>query len=93
MDNGQAEQLVVLALQKKNVELMGFHCHIGSQIFEPAPFCDATVLMLRFIAKIRDRHGCCAGYLNLGGGMAVPYVKEQLKINYTENIRLIGQTV
>ena len=93
VDNGQAEQLVVLALQKKNVELMGFHCHIGSQIFEPAPFCDATVLMLRFIAKIRDRHGFCAGYLNLGGGMAVPYVKEQRKINYTENIRLIGQTV
>ena len=93
IETGQAEELVVMALGKANVEVCGYHCHIGSQIFEHDPFCDAAVLMLKFIAQIRAKHGYMPQYLNLGGGMGVPYVESDPKIDYTANIASIGKLI
>ena len=93
IETGQAEELVVQALGKANVELCGYHCHIGSQIFDHAPFCDGAVLMLEFLAHIRDVHGFSAKILNLGGGMAVPYTQKDPAIDYRANIRSIGALI
>jgi diaminopimelate decarboxylase len=80
-------------LQKKNIELCGFHCHIGSQIFEYEPFCDAAVIMLKFIAQMKGQYGYEAAELNLGGGMGVPYLAEHPQIDYAANIKGIGELV
>lgn len=93
IETGQAEELILKALAMDNVELSGYHCHIGSQIFDTAPFCDAAVLMLEFIADFQDKHGYRPGILNLGGGMGVPYVASDPTIDYTANIRDIGQQI
>ena len=93
IETGQAEELVLRALSKPNVELMGYHCHIGSQIFDHAPFCDAAALMLQFVADMKEKHGFSAPVLNLGGGMAVPYTADDPAISYTENIRSIGALI
>lgn len=93
IENGQAQRLILQALSCKNVELMGYHCHIGSQIFDHAPFCEAAVMMLSFLAEIRNKHGFCAPVLNLGGGMGVPYTKDEPAIDYGANIRKVGQLV
>ena len=93
IETGQAEQLILHALKKKNVLPMGYHCHIGSQIFEDTPFCDAAVMMLRFAADIWKKHGFRPKYLNLGGGMGVPYVKEHSAVDYAGNIQKIGTLV
>ena len=93
IENGQAEDLILRALSKKNVQLVGYHCHIGSQIFDHTPFCDAAVIMLRFMADIKAKHGFCPPFLNLGGGMAVPYTKNDPSIDYAENIRNIGKLI
>ena len=93
IETGQAEELILRALSKENVEVMGYHCHIGSQIFDHAPFCDAAVLMLKFVAEIKAKHGYSAPILNLGGGMGVPYVTADGTIDYTANIRAIGKLI
>ena len=93
IETGQAEELVLMALGKQNVELTGYHCHIGSQIFEHDPFCDAAVLMLQFIAEIKAKHGYMPTYLNLGGGMGVPYTANDPKISYKTNIASIGALI
>ena len=93
IETGQAEELVVRALSKQNVDLLGYHCHIGSQIFDHTPFCDAAILMLQFLADMRDRHGFCAPVLNLGGGMGVPYTDTDPVIDYKANIEKIGKLV
>ena len=93
IETGQAEELVVYALSLPNVELRGYHCHIGSQIFDHAPFCDAAVMMLEFLADIKARHGFSAPVLNLGGGMAVPYTNRDGSISYAVNIRNIGKLI
>ena len=93
IETGQAEQLCQLALNKKNIELKGFHCHIGSQIFDCKPFCDAAVIMIGFIAQMKNKLGFEAEILNLGGGMGVRYVEADPEINYAENIKSISQLI
>ena len=93
IETGQAEELVLRALAKEHVDLQGYHCHIGSQIFEHDPFCDAAVLMLQFAADVKARHGFVPPVLNLGGGMGVPYTKDDPAIDYAANIASIGKLV
>jgi len=93
VETGQAEALALQAMACANVELEGFHCHIGSQIFDHAPFCEAAVLMLNFFAKMQKEHGCRAGVLNLGGGMGVPYTEKDGPVDYAGNILKVGALV
>lgn len=93
IETGQAESLILRALEKESVELCGYHCHIGSQIFDHAPFCDAAVLMLKFTAQIREKHGYAPRLLNLGGGMGVPYTDKDPAIDYAANIASIGRLI
>lgn len=81
IETGQAEELIAYALTLGNIALEGYHCHIGSQIFEIEPFCDAADIMLSFTAHIRDTLGFTAGVLNLGGGFGVRYVDSHPEIN------------
>ena len=90
IETGQAEALVKKALSCRNVDLQGCHCHIGSQIFEHEPFCDAAVIMVKFLREMKDRYGFSAKVLNLGGGMAVPYTENDPSISYADNIQHIG---
>lgn len=91
IETGDAEFLVTLALKQPHVNLMGYHCHIGSQIFETQPFLDASDIMLTFIAHMRDHVGYTATELNLGGGMGVRYLEEHPDVDYAKNIREIAE--
>ncbi len=93
IETGQAQEFVGQTLKLKNIELCGFHCHIGSQIFESKPFCDAAVLMLDFIAKMKTRYGFITKILNLGGGLGVRYVEAHPQIDYRARILEIGNLV
>ena len=83
---GQAEEITRLALKQPHIDLAGFHCHIGSQIFDHEPFVDAADAMLRFIALIHAQTGFTPAELNLGGGLGVKYVEGQPEIDYAEVI-------
>ena len=54
---GDAERAVSLAMQTPGLELIGLHCHIGSQIYEPESLADAAAVLIAFAAEMRDRHG------------------------------------
>ena len=55
------------------LELAGFHCHIGSQIFQVDPFRLAAQTMLGFMALVRDKTGFVVSQLNMGGGLGIRY--------------------
>ncbi len=93
IETGQAMEIVRAALLKKNVRLVGLHCHIGSQIFDVQPFADAADIMVRFIADIRKKLGYEIDELNLGGGLGVPYTEYDRRIDYADAIRQIGEIV
>ena len=93
IETGQAFELVEKTLRLSNVELEGFHCHIGSQIFEYDPFADAARIMIGFIRDVKERFGFEPVTLNLGGGMAVRYTEDDPEIDYEANIRDISVVV
>ncbi len=76
LETGEAFEAVKEAVACKNVELYGVHCHIGSQIFDIAPFEEAAKVMLTFIAKIKNELGYEIKGLNLGGGFGIKYLNE-----------------
>ncbi len=90
---GQAKELTTFALSLKNIDLQGFHCHIGSQIFECEPFCDAAEIMIDYMAQVKHELGFTAKILNLGGGMGVRYVETDPQINYAANIKTISEKI
>ena len=93
IETGQAMEITKAALSLENIDLRGFHCHIGSQIFEIEPFCDAADIMVRFIDEVKGETGFEAEYLNLGGGFGVRYVESDPHIDYTDNIRRIAEHI
>ena len=90
IETGQAEEITAYALKLKNIELCGFHCHIGSQIFDAVPFIDAAHIMLEYMIDIRKKYGYTSDILNLGGGFGVPYVEEDGNIDIVNTIKEIG---
>ncbi len=90
---GQAMEYAARAFSLPNIEVTGFHCHIGSQIFDPQPFIDASDIMLDFMAQVRDRLGRTVPVLNLGGGFAVKYVDSDPNFTLDEYIRAIAHNV
>ena len=91
IETGQAMEIVKKALSLNNINLCGFHCHVGSQVFEPQPFTDASEIMLDFIADVRDTLGYTAEILNLGGGLGVRYTEADPEIDYGEKIKEIAE--
>lgn len=57
------------------VELLGFHCHIGSQIFDTEAFYAEIETMMDFIEDVKEKVNFSTRYLNLGGGFGIYYVK------------------
>jgi len=59
----------------KNLELAGLSTHIGSQITETAPFAEAGEKVAKIVAGLREQ-GIALKYLDLGGGLGIPYQEE-----------------
>ena len=56
----------------KNIQPVGLHCHIGSQILDVEPFVRAAEVMVR-IAKELTEMGVQLEFIDLGGGLGIPY--------------------
>jgi diaminopimelate decarboxylase len=67
--------------------LVGLHVHIGSQIFDLQPYCDAIKAVLDFAVELRDAVGFELQELDLGGGWGVAY-SDDAKSASVESIAL-----
>ncbi len=76
LQNGQAEKAVLIAMDAPNIELLGLHSHIGSQIFETTGFKLAGQKMIEKMAEWKETHGFVPKVLNLGGGFGIRYTEE-----------------
>jgi len=73
--DGQAMEAVKEILAEPGLNLIGLHCHIGSQIFELQPYRDAVKVMLAFLKKVWDETGFLFTETDFGGGYGIHYVK------------------
>ncbi len=90
---GQAVEALELTLGLKNVDLVGFHCHVGSQLFDSDVYFRSAEIMLEFMAFAKEKYGYKAEMLDLGGGYGVKYVESDGDIDIADNIRQVGEYV
>lgn len=93
IETGQAEELVLYTLRQPHVELLGFHCHVGSQVFGEDVFERAAVVMLEFIAAMREKHGYTARQLDLGGGYGVRYVESDPYLDVDTKVSQVAAAI
>ena len=93
LENGEAYEIHKLALSMSNIQIDGVHCHIGSQIFDVEPFCEAAKVMIGFIADLYDKLGIKVNILNLGGGFGIKYTATDDPIAPSEYIHKVINVV
>ncbi|MBE6584579.1 MAG: diaminopimelate decarboxylase [Ruminococcaceae bacterium] len=93
IETGQAEQIAKYATELSNIVLYGFHCHVGSQVFDSDVFLRASEIMLDFIALMSKKYGFVTRELDLGGGYGVRYLDSDPEIDIAENIAKVGTHV
>lgn len=93
IETGQAEELARFTLAQPHVELVGFHCHVGSQVFDEDVFERAAVIMLEFAAGMKRRHGYTTRQLDLGGGYGVRYVESDPHLDVDARVGAVAQAV
>lgn len=74
--DGQGMEAIKEILAEPALNLIGIHCHIGSQIFELQPYRDAVKVMLAFLKSVKQETGFLLKEINMGGGYGVHYVKD-----------------
>lgn len=75
--DGAAQATAEQALTLAGVELMGLHCHIGSQFRDAEPLVVAVERLLNLAARLGAPAGWQLVELSPGGGWAVPYTAGQ----------------
>ena len=93
IETGQADAMTAYALRLPHVDLAGFHCHVGSQVFDSDIFLRAAAIMLEFVAKMKEKYGYITRELDLGGGYGVRYLESDPEIDIAANIREVGKAV
>ncbi|MFC2071822.1 diaminopimelate decarboxylase, partial [Chloroflexota bacterium] len=68
-----AEEAVATAMSMPELNLLGLHSHIGSQITETEPYQQAIEIILNFASEMRQKHGFELKEMSVGGGFAIQY--------------------
>ena len=78
LPSGQAADAVARALEAPNLDLTGFHIHLGSPIYDTRPYEEGIAVAAAFAADMRDRHGYEWREFSPGGGFAIAYTGDRL---------------
>ena len=76
IDYHDAPEFYKIVKQMPNVEVVGMHIHIGSQIETPQPYVDSIKRLIALLHKLREE-GIRINIFNIGGGMGVVYHNEK----------------
>ena len=93
IETGQAEHFLKAAIDAENVNVLGFHSHIGSQIMDSGSFCDQADILLGFAADMMNKYDYTATYFNIGGGFGVRYTEKDPVVDIEKNIEEIAEHI
>ncbi len=82
--DGSAREAAEYLLKKQHLSLKGFHCHIGSQIFEKQSFVVAGEKCIAFLADMKEKLGFETDVLNLGGGYGIHYTESDPGLSFSD---------
>ncbi|TLS35650.1 diaminopimelate decarboxylase [Pseudalkalibacillus caeni] len=93
LKSGQVERAIRIILENKRLDLLGLHCHIGSQIFETIGFVKAVETIYSYISKWNETFSYRPRVLNLGGGFGIRYTEQDQPIPAEEYVEAMVKAV
>lgn len=78
------EAIDLILDEYKNLNLVGLHAHIGSQIFEKKVYFDEVDVIFKEIKRIKDKYNIELSEINLGGGLGIKYTDKDAPISVYE---------
>ena len=91
--SGAAWQAVQKVQAHPELELLGVHCHIGSQIFGSDAHEIATDRLMEFMGRYRDEYKVELPELDLGGGFGIAYVAGDVTVEPSDVLPAIRKAV
>lgn len=91
--SGAAWAAVESVATHPELELLGVHCHIGSQIFGSEAHEIATDRLIGFMAKYRDAYKSELPELDLGGGFGIAYIDGDVTVEPSDVLPQIHAAV
>ena len=82
--SGSAYRAAEAAVKAANLELVGLHCHVGSQVFDAQGFTAAADRVLELYSRIHDELGVVLPELDLGGGYGIAYTEDEQPLDVDE---------
>ncbi|SFS82400.1 diaminopimelate decarboxylase [Paenibacillus sp. BC26] len=93
LGNGTAYKAIQEADAQPNLELLGVHSHIGSQIFEVEGFTMAVDKVAGFAVRVRDELSISFRVINLGGGFGIRYVEGDTPLPVSQYVKAITDSI
>lgn len=90
--DGSGEKATVRSLEL-GLPLVGYHCHVGSQLLDPEAQISGGELIAKHAAEMKAKHGFETTYLNVGGGLGVRYTDGDIPMSHAEYCREIVAAV
>ena len=87
IETGQAIVIVEKLLGFENINLCGFHCHVGSQVFEEDVFERTAVIMIKFFAEVKEKFDLETKIFDIGGGIGVRYEENDPTIDIDKKLK------
>ncbi len=78
------EAIELIRDEYSNINLIGLHAHIGSQIFEKQVYFDEVGVIFKEIKRIKDKYNIYLHTINLGGGLGIKYTENDAPISVYE---------
>lgn len=93
IETGQAIELVGEILKLKHIELCGFHCHVGSQVFEEDVYERTSAIMIKFFADVKEKYGFGTKIFDIGGGFGVRYIDTDPYLDIDKKIKELADSI
>ncbi len=93
ISDGQAMEAAKWVMASKHIQLVGLHCHIGSQIFELKPFGLTAEIMEDFRLALFEETGELMEEINFGGGYGIHYTDADHPLDPLEYIKEIADAL
>lgn len=87
ISSGAAEKAIALILSLPELEFLGLHAHIGSQIFDTSGFAVSAQRLLELHKKVQETYNIVLPELDLGGGFGIAYTE----CDYPKKIEHLAQ--
>jgi diaminopimelate decarboxylase len=91
-DPNQIEKVLTYVSQHQQLDFIGLHAHIGSQIFERQPHQDLAGVLVEWMKKAGE-YGLSVRELNIGGGLGICYTEADDPPSIEEWVKAAAQAV